>query len=197
MSPDDYLNVARKDPMTAMVPFGIVQEILDLSRSAVVDRIKVGHLQGVKVETEDAIYRGVTLASLFVYIDKQPKRASDKEIIVKIERQIIEKIKSTKSDRVEDITLTYSEVMQPLGMSWRNPRDRKTIGELLGWGMSEKSCKDKKRGFMISAVVVRKATGRPNPAFFDYARKLELLADDEDDEVFWQKQIKAIRNFYR
>ena len=194
MSPHEYIDAVRKDPKTAMIPFGIVQEIFDLSRSAVVDRVKAGRLGGVKVETVDAVYRGVTLASLLAYEKTHPKSAPDDVLIAKIEEMIANKLRSISSCKMEDLTLTYGAVMEPLGMSSRNPKDRNTIAHLLGQ-MSEESAADRKRGFMVSAVVVRKATGEPGPGFYALARTLELL-DDEEEEVFWRAQVKAICDFY-
>jgi hypothetical protein len=196
MSPQEYIDVVRKDPKAAMIPIGVVQKILDLSRSAVIDRIKARELVGVRVEVDDSIYRGVTFASLLAYERAHPKPPSDEVLIAKIEKIIADKFRTTGSSKPEDFTLTYGAVMRPLGMSWRNPRDRQMIGRLLGV-MSKESATDRKRGFMVSAVVVRKVTGEPGPGFYDLARELDLLDDDDDKEVFWKEQLKAARNFYQ
>lgn len=55
-----------------------------------------------------------------------------------------------------------------------------------------------KAGFMASAVVVRKDTGRPGPGFFRLARDVGLLSGEteETEETFWREQVRKARRHY-
>jgi hypothetical protein len=185
----------REDPKSAMLPFGVVQEFLGLSRSAVLERVKDGRLICVRVDTGHASWRGVTLASLEAYERARPNRGSDAELTREVLRMISVKLRSTDSRKAEDATLSYGEVMEPLGFSWRNPKDRSAVDRLLD-EMSTASRADPNQGFMVSAVIVRKANGRPGPRFYLRARELGLLRDGSDENAFWLAQVRAIRSYY-
>lgn len=196
MNAHAYFDVVRRDPAAAMIPFGIVQELLGLSRSAVVDRVKAGELSDVTIRANDTVYRGVSLSSLDAYVERLPKPASDEERVSSIEAMIVAKVTATESSKPDAACLRYAEVMEPLGMSWRNPKDRREIGRLLD-KMSRASAADPKLRFMMSAAVVRKATGEPGEGFYGLGRDLGLLEEDGEEEAFWRAQLKALCRHYR
>jgi hypothetical protein len=196
MDAQQYYDSIVSDPTQAMVPLAVAQALLKLSRSAVIDRTKGGTLTGVKVEIDGSVYRGITLSSLQAQIDQQKKPLGDAAAMKVIENIVIDHVKSAPPKDLEALTVTYHKVMAPLGLSTHNPQHRAIIGRLLG-RLSEASAADKSRGFMLSAVVVRKATNRPNPSFWELAEEIELYdSKTDDDQVFWRTQLKAIRKHY-
>ncbi len=195
MTAQDYVTRVLDDPRSALIPLAIVGEALGLSRSAVIERLKSGTLDGGKVTVGETVYRGVTVASLEQYM-AQPKveSLSDEDAIATITAAIEAAVRSAGADAFDDLTLAYSEVMEAVGLAWRNPQHRGRIGYLLG----EVSRHSRgAHGFLLSAAVVRKTNRRPNEAFFGLARELDLLDDDTDEETFWRSQMAAIRKHYR
>ena len=195
-TPNAYLDAVRHDPMTSMVPLGVAQAVLACTRSAIIEKIKVGHLHGVLISVEDKNYRGVTLASLLRVIDTpRAEKLSDDDA-----RRIVKDtlIRIAKDRNIRPVII-YSKIMEPVGMTWRNPQHRGRIGQLLG-ELSESSYRatsvNGHKGFLISAMVVQKGTGRPNAQFFCLARELGALGESEDEDDFWRGQLSAIRDHY-
>lgn len=53
-----------------------------------------------------------------------------------------------------------------------------------------------RHGFLISALVVSKKTGKPSEGFFRVATKAEMLDDNEDRDWFWERQLETIYEHY-
>lgn len=195
MTAQDYVTRVIGEPTSALIPLAIVGEALGLSRSAVIERLKSGALDGGKITVGETVYRGVTVASLERYM-AQPQAGilSDDDAIAIITTAIETAVQNADSDAFDDLTLAYSEVMEAVGLAWRNPQHRGRIGYLLG-EISRHSLPA--HGFLLSAAVVRKTNRRPNDAFFGLARDLKILKGNMDEETFWCAQMAAIRTHYR
>ena len=90
--------------------------------------------------------------------------------------------------------IQYGELMEKVDLSWRNPHHRRITGEALGWGISERTLKE--RGFMLSALVVSKDTGRPNESFFWFGKSLGAVRPNQDEISFWKSQMNKINAYY-
>jgi hypothetical protein len=196
MKVETYLSGIAIEPSAVMIPITMAQDFLDLSRTAVLDLIKGKQLEEIRVSAGDKQYRGVTAGSLRKYREGMLPLNTASTIL---EQYLVRVVVDAPSAKAEDIAINYAPVMEELDLSWRSPADRKTIGGLLD-GVSRRSNADTERGFLLSAVVVLKATDLPSNAFFDLAIDLNMI-DEEADEAtkrdFWNAQMKFIAKHYR
>lgn len=171
-----YIAAIRKDPGQTMIPLGLVAELKGISRSAVSEQIRSGRLEGGSVKGKHKTWRGVSPRALFDQARQLEDHANDRR------RKVITALSlAAASGR----TVPYGEIMTPAGMCSSNPRHRAEIGALL----SELSMESHKRhGFLLSAVVVQKTTGRPNALFFRLAEEIGLLSPQDDRMAFWHAE---------
>jgi hypothetical protein len=192
-----YLDNIADDADDVLVPVRMAQDILDLSRSGVLDLVKSKRLDEICVEAGGRQFRGVTAGSLMRY--RSGMLALDKAS-VQLEKFLIAVVRDAPSGEAEDVAINYAPVMEELGLSWKSPADRKTIGNLLGEVSTRNHDRGARAPFLLSAVVVLKATGLPSGSFFQLAAELDML-DEEADEAarrkFWKKQMNAIAKYYR
>lgn len=179
-SVEAYLEALRRDPALAMIPMGMVAELRHISRSAVSEQIKTGRLEAIVVKGRRKTWRGVTPAALFAQDERAEAGARERR------RQVAEVLERAAA---EGRLLTYSQVMEPAGLSARNPRDRGVIGTLLS-ELSGESWRE--RGHLIGAIVIQKASGHPNELFFALARELGALAEGADPVEFWRGQCARV-----
>ena len=86
-------------------------------------------------------------------------------------------------------TVIYSDAMQMIGWDYKNTYQRNVFAYLL------KAVSYLELGVghpPLTAVVVAKDTGRPNEAFFKFARLEQRLRKDETDEAYWQREVERV-----
>jgi len=83
---------------------------------------------------------------------------------------------------------TYQEIAQANGFPVSGSYMGKVVGELVG--LVSKNELEQGRP-MMSAIVVS-VSGRPGDGFFDWARELGQLSENEDKESFWIAECKRI-----
>lgn len=171
-----YLTALRKDPGLTMIPLGMVAEWKGISRSAVSEQIKSGKLEGLEVKGQHKTWRGVCPDALFAQEQAAENGARERRLQV---------LRTLSQAAAAGHQLSYGDVMAPAGLSSRNPRHRAEIGTVLSV-LSRDSLSH--HGFLISAIVVQKTTGRPNALFFTLARQLGCLGEHDDETTFWQHQ---------
>lgn len=178
-SVEAYLDALRGDPALAIVPLGMVAELKSISRSAVSEQIKSGRLESLTVKGRRKTWRGVTPKALFEQAERIESGNRDRS------RRVAEALaEAGAAGRL----VTYGKVMAAAGLSARNPRDRAAIGLLLA-ELSRDSLRAD--GFLVGAIVIQKATGHPNGQFFQLAREVGALTDD-DDIGFWRAQCAKV-----
>jgi hypothetical protein len=99
--------------------------------------------------------------------------------------------------------LTYYGVIAPLaGLDMgRGEWDRAEIGRILG----RISTREHEEGRpLLSAIVVHSHNfpiealrGRPGKGFFNLARELGLFRPDEDEEAFWQREVRRVHEHWQ
>lgn len=171
-----YLEALGKGPSLAMIPLGMVAEWKGISRSAVSEQIKSGRLEGIVVKGGDKTWRGVSPHTLFAQDQARASHQRDRRLLV---------LAAIAEAAAAGRLLTYGEVMRPAAMAPSNPRHRAEIGAILS-DLSRDSLGG--QGFLISALVVQKTSGRPNALFFTLARELGCLGEDQDETAFWRDQ---------
>ena len=180
-----YLEALNKDPALAMIPLGMVAEWKGISRSAVSEQIKSGRLEGIVVRGDNKTWRGVSPHTLFAQAEERDSHQRERRMRV---------LAAIAQAAAEGCLLTYGEVMAPAGMVPSNPRHRAEIGTILS-DLSRDSLGS--QGFLISALVVQKTSGRPNGLFYTLARELGCLEEDGDETAFWRDQCGRAFAAYR
>jgi hypothetical protein len=196
MDTQSYLDSIAVNSDAALIPITMARDVLSLSRTAVLDLIRSKKLDEVRVTAADKRYRGVTAGSLRAYCAGMLVLG---EAGIILERYLSDVVKAAPSGKANDIAINYAPVMEKLGLTWRSPADRATIGQLLG-GVSQRSKADRTRGFLLSAVVVLKATGLPSGSFFQLAAEFAMIDEEADEEAkrrFWVAQMRLIAKYYR
>lgn len=184
-SVEAYVEALRSDPALTMIPLGLVAELKGISRSAVSEQIKSGRLEGISVKGRRKTWRGVTPQALFAQAERQEH--SDKT-----RRHHV--VKALSKAAAEGRPVSYGDIMAPAGMTPSNPRHRAEIGTVLS-EISRDSLA--RHGFLISAIVVQKTTGRPNTLFFKLAEDLGCLAPGADRAAFWQAECDKVFAAFR
>lgn len=179
-----YVEALRLDPKLTMIPLGLVAELKGISRSAVSEQIKSGSLEGIIVKGRRKTWRGVRPEALFAQELRASEEAADRRT------KLAAALEATATARH---TATYAEIMEPVGMAAKNPRQRAEIGVLLSEA-SKRSYAE--HGFLIGALTVQKASGLPNGLFFQLARDLGALAADADEAAFWKAECDKVFAHY-
>ena len=99
-------------------------------------------------------------------------------------------------DRLKEVAktrslATYTEVGALIGLDMANEYHRIRIAQILD---DINAFEDRDGRPMISAVVVYKDTDRPDPGFFDCARKLEKFKGGSEED-FWVKEVKRVHEW--
>jgi len=96
--------------------------------------------------------------------------------------------------------ITYYGVIAPLaGLDMRREWDRAEIGRILG-AISRQEHNEGRP--LLSAVVVHKPDQQsdeslgPGRGFFTLARELRLMAPDEDEDDFWQRELQRVHDYW-
>ncbi len=171
-----YVEALRTDPGLTMIPLGLVAELKGISRSAISEQIKSGSLEGIIVKGRRKTWRGVRPEALFAQELRTQQEAVERRA------KLAAALETAATARH---TATYAEIMEPVGMAAKNPRQRAEIGALLSEA-SKRSYAE--HGFLLGALAVQKASGLPNGLFFQLARELGALAADGDEAAFWREQ---------
>ena len=151
---DDYREELKGDPgSSAIVPKAVALKWLEIT-SPTFDRwVKIGKIQQLAIK---GVGRFILADSVFdILTEREERKEKTRSALVKCAHN-------------ED-TITYSELMNRVGMAAKSPYDRSVMGRMLG-EISEKTAYE--HGFMLSALAVLKATGVPSSGFFDLAEQL-------------------------
>ena len=179
-----YVEALRLDPGLTMIPLGLVAELKGVSRSSVSEQIKSGSLEGIIFKGRRKTWRGVRPEALFAQEQRATEEAAERRA------KLAAALETTAAARR---TATYAEIMEPVGMAAKNPRQRAEIGVLL----SEASkLSYAQHGFLMGALAVQKASGLPNGLFFQLARELGALAADGDEAAFWTAECDKVFAHY-
>ena len=172
----DYLRALRSDSTLAVVPFQVAADAWDVSRAAIDGMVRDGRLEGVQIGKT----RYVRASSLNALISAWNDRVT--QVRESIERH------ARKGEVV-----FYEQVMTPLGLKTTVPADRKRIGAILG-AISEQTYHE--HGFLITAIVHRKAHGKthPGPGFEEIARELGVRFSD--GEKFLASEMAKVWTHY-
>jgi len=93
----------------------------------------------------------------------------------------------------------YSDIAPLADLDMSLDRDREEIGRLLG-GISRHEHEEGRP--LLSAVVVHKPDQQsdeslgPGRGFFTLARELRLMAPDEDEDDFWQRELQRVHDYW-
>jgi len=93
-------------------------------------------------------------------------------------------------------TASYETFMHQFGMDSGNQQHISTISALLCTA-SETTYADPARQFMLSVLVVGKATGIPGGGFYKLAKKLGAIAPNERREDFFLRQVQLVFGHYQ
>ena len=185
---DEYIKAYEAEPEKyAVISVAMAADHLGITSAAIGQRIKSGQLQGLTIEGNAKNWRVVMLHSLVESI--RSKRERNQSIIAKT-KKVLTTIAANKSKP----TIAYSVLMERVGLNYRNPHDRKLIGELLGQITRESFEQDK---LMLSVLAVEKNTGLPTESFFLLAEELGTFDFEEDDyEEFFESQCRKVCRRY-
>lgn len=173
---------SNKARYSILVPISIAATVLEIEQTTVRAHVRQGKLREVVVDCDGSLVKGVALGSL------QDVLAEREDAV----RALTERLEPIIWHRGCN-TIEYGELMPFVDMSTQNPHHRDMIGRALG-KMSLESYRD--RGFMISALVVLKATQRPNDIFFRFAEEIGAKKQSMSDERFWHEELERIRDWF-
>ncbi len=96
-------------------------------------------------------------------------------------RKIIERVATSGE------TIFIDDLCEELGkeITWDNKRD-------IGGVLSSLSKEERYNKGMISVVVISKRTGLPWDGFFVNAKKLGLMAEEESNENFFERELNRV-----
>ncbi|WP_143105841.1 hypothetical protein [Brevundimonas viscosa] len=183
-SAEEYVELGRFDERAAksiLVPISIAADALGYEQTTVRAHVRQGKLAEIVVACGDHKVKGVTLASIREALEARSARIDD------LKEPLRDIIWHNGPHSIE-----YKKVMEGVGLSSSNPHDRRLIGAALD-GLSKESFE--REGFLISALVVLKSSGRPSEGFYKLARSLGL-GGGKDDEAIWQAQMRLIRRWF-
>ena len=110
-------------------------------------------------------------------------------------REIHEGIYEAVRQAARESRLTYYAVIAPLaGLDMGREWDRADIGRILG----AISTHEHEAGRpLLSAIVVHQVDGRPGQGFFALARQLGLLRPEQDEDAFWEAEVRRVHECWR
>lgn len=176
-----YLDALSNDRSLAIVSKGMASRYLGVSVPTIERRIQSGKIGSIKIGTVACVL------------------AADLIAIMKNKEQQVENIQNTlEKFASEQETTTYGEIMKSIGLSYKNPPDRKRIGQIL----ADVSIASKEKHNVLLSVLVHRSTGGKNnigPGFFELAEELKyknIGNDREKKQQFAQKQRAAVFKAY-
>jgi hypothetical protein len=164
-----YILAASADAGFATVPFQLVADALEVTRSAVDGQVRAGKLETITIGKT----RYIALRSI-------KRQFDDWEAEVATVKSFLE-----AAARKGTLKLTYEPVMGAVGRKTSTPNDRAVIGRILGQISRETR---KEYGFLLSAMVVQKQTGEPSEAFYGLAGDID--SSHENYET-WSEYLEA------
>lgn len=184
MSLAEYQEKWRNNPAKwSIVPASYAAHVLGKSLPSIEAFVEKGFLEAVIIEDNDKTWKGVTMSSLLQYPEKATQGFPSAENIYCELKKL-----AKRGDRI-----FYSELMDMFGLNYKNPHHRKKIGLLL-CEVSEKSYVENKS--MLSVVVVNKSTNVPSGTFFELAKKLKAITTYEDENEFFERQLRLVFRCY-
>jgi len=186
-SVNDYLDAFSKDTKIAALPVKAAADFLELKPQTILQKLKTGELTAITIARENSKWRGVSIQSL-LEIQKQYNK----------NKQTIFNTLKTCARRKQSF-ITYSSLMQKIGLRSDKPQDRRMIGKMLG-DISITTFED--NGFLLSALVVKQRpgweeNGLPSDAFFNLAEEIDKnYSIFEDDWAYLDEQLQKIKNHY-
>lgn len=172
-----YLDALQKDPKLAVLPLQMVADLREVSRGAIDQMLRAGRLQEIRIGGT----RFVSAASIHAL------QRSEEDRVNRVEA-FLEDLARKRG------TVTYEPVMASVGLSWRVPRDRSIIGQILGT-ISTRTWEE--HGILLTTLVHRKMAGRtrPGPGFFQLAEDLGLPEWSDENELI-ERETKRVWDFY-
>ena len=162
-----------------MVPVSVAAAALGYEQTTIRAHIRQGKLREVAIDCDGLIVKGVAIGSI------QDVLKTREEAVASLAEELHPYLWHRGAQTIE-----YGELMSMVGMSSNNPHHRDMIGRALGHMSAESQLSHK---FMISALVVLKATGRPNDSFFHYAEIIGAKPGKKSNERFWREDIARIK----
>ncbi|MFA4937827.1 hypothetical protein [Brevundimonas sp.] len=181
---EEYIDLGRIDDRSAkhvLVPVAVAAKSLGYEQPTIRAHVRQGKLTEIIIDCDGHKVKGIALASIREALRAREARIAD------LKEPIRDVIWHTGSETVE-----YGKLMAAVGLSSNNPHDRRLIGSALD-GLSRDSLKCE--GFLISALVVLKSTGRPSDGFYKLAR-INGLGQNQSDDVIWHNQMRLIRCWF-
>ncbi|NTV13863.1 MAG: hypothetical protein HGA96_08055 [Desulfobulbaceae bacterium] len=179
-SPTEYLNSVSLNSTLSFVQVSLAAEYLGVTPSMVNDLVRNKSLDAVSVTGNTKSWKGILISSLIAY--KTSRKEGTKNTTNKV--KIILEDCARKGE-----TISYSVLMDKVGMSSINPHHRRQIGEYLGEISSDSYKRDR---FMLSALAVLKNTEIPNESFFGLAKDLNAMDEGDDENTFYKSQLTKI-----
>ena len=90
-------------------------------------------------------------------------------------------------------TFTYMEIANILGIHKPGSHMAKQVGKILGEISEDEASLGRP---MLSAIAVG-VEGKPGPGFFGLARDLGKLTAGDDEQKFWEKERKAVYEYWK
>lgn len=184
-SPSDYLQAVNENSKLSFVQVSLAAEFLGVTPAMVNDLVRSKSLDAVIVTGNTKSWKGVLISSLIAYTTNREEGAAS----------TINKVRIILGDCArKGEKIAYSDLMGKVGMSSTNPHHRRLIGEYLGKISSESY--DNER-FMLSALAVLMNTKMPNEIFFNLAKDLGAMDEEDDENIFYNSQLKKIFRKYQ
>ena len=164
-----------------MVPVSVAAAALGYEQTTIRAHIRQGKLREVAIDCDGLVVKGVAIGSI------QDVLKAREDAVASLAEELHQYLWHRGAQPIE-----YGELMPLVSMSSNNPHHRDMIGRALGY-MSKES--QLSHGFMISALVVLKATGRPNDSFFHYAEIIGAKPAKKSNERFWKEDMARIKSW--
>ena len=140
----------------AIVPKAVALNWLGITSPTFEKWLKAGTIQELKIVGAERAGRCILAKSILSVLAEKEKRK--------------EKTRSTLEECAKNRnTVTYSKLMNRVGMTPGSPYDRSVMGKMLG-EISRETARE--HGFMLSALAVLKSNGLPSDGFFLLAEEL-------------------------
>ena len=182
---DEYLDAVAAHPTEdlSLVPVPLLAENDDVTTSAIYGRINRGTLEEIRVGKQRFVSR---------------------RSLMRLRVKRLERIEQTEKFLMElaakgEVRTFYEPVMENVGLTWRLPADRDTIGWDLGAVSRGSYARDK---VLLSVLVHRKGTGAtmPSAGFFYLAEDLgfDISEESEPEEkrAFVEEQTRLVLEKY-